>query len=268
IIVDIIGLDYENEQYKLYLYPFGEDTSVITSFGKTIEETMQNAEINTNKNIFTKQTNAIVFGEKIYKNGIKDITNKFNDSKKYNLKMEIYTINNVEDLFYDIDINTVNSSKYNKLIKDENKYYILNKKLLDIYTNEYDESFYLPNISIDNKDIAKIDSATLFNNNFFVDFLSFNDIVNIEVLNGRLKNTYFNLNLDNQISVFIEKCSVKKKGNIFNIILNLKDDNINIDLLKDPIKDSIIKTILKTYKYNDLYDIKDADDIEITIKNN
>jgi len=269
IIVDIIGVQYTDNKYKLHFYQFNEDEDIITASGETVEEAIQNAQINKNKNVFLQQTSTLIIDKSLYKEDIKEILQDFSNPKNYNLQTDVYTTDALEEIFNSDNLMSLNNSKYNKIIDYDKKHYMLNKKMVDILVGDYgNEKIAIPHITLKEDKSVTILGESFFYNNVYIKDIPMNDIIVKEILTGEIKNTYMTLNISDKksVSIFIQKSMVKEDGDVLNIDLEIEKPRYdNDDELKMIIESNVLENIKTNKDYIDDSNITSKSKIKISL---
>lgn len=267
IIVDVVGIQYIDNKYKMYFSPFDKDEDIIVSNGTTVDDAIQNAQINKNKNIFLQQISTLIIDNSLYENNMYEIINNFSDPRKYNLQTDIYTTDNLSYLFSNDTLNSFSNSKYNKIIGYNKKHYILNKKMEEVLVKDFNKNkTSIPHIVLSDEEKVTIDKESFFYNGQYIKDIDMNDIIVKEILTKKIKNTFFTIEISKSetISLFIQKSSIKKENDTVNITLEIEklpyDENKLINAIEINIKNSLKNNIdyidSKIIKHNDNIKVK------------
>ena len=265
-IINTIGLEKENNNYKLYasVVDITEKESLdipTTSYqvtGTSLNQIIDNLSMSLNKKIYMSHLNLLIINDSIKTKELEEIINFFLNNNETREDFLVVNSNNIKDIIEKMKFQEINDLIENN---SRNASGTIKTTMYDVIKNFYDKkSIYLPSITLDSS--ISLDGIKEFKNNKYKEIKG-EDVIYLNYLLNKIDtykysytcndNKYLYLNIlssntsfltkelliTNEIKVITNDCNYNKDKieNIFNT--NLKTNLEKITNKKITIKNTI-----------------------------
>ena len=265
-IINTIGLEKENNNYKLYasVVDITEKESLdipTTSYqvtGTSLNQIIDNLSMSLNKKIYMSHLNLLIINDSIKTKELEEIINFFLNNNETREDFLVVNSNNIKDIIEKMKFQEINDLIENN---SRNASGTIKTTMYDVIKNFYDKkSIYLPSITLDSS--ISLDGIKEFKNNKYKEIKG-EDVIYLNYLLNKIDtykysytcndNKYLYLNIlssntsfltkelliTNEIKVITNDCNYNKDKieNIFNT--NLKANLEKITNKKITIKNTI-----------------------------
>lgn len=262
-IVTMMAIKYHDNNYEITIemkenIKDDDEASIIhTSIGPTIEKTLQNLELTTDKTLYFIDLNVILIDEETINNKLSNIVDYLTRDVSFGTNYNIIIDNNIDDTLKLMEEKHKNTGNYLKNIfnnKDNNLINLKYDDFLKDYLNEF-KDVILPLGQIKDNEYI-INKAVIFNNQKIVSQIELEDIQIYNLLTNIKSEYYFNINYHNKNLVYrvsTHSSKINYQNNTINIELKLNGSFIEIEdtnLLNEEDLQEILFILNNTIKTN------------------
>lgn len=224
-IVMAMGIDYEEEEYKLTIQKFassqkdgaGEsdnESEISISTGKTLFEALKNAQSDDGKEIFYGHSRVYIIGRNAAKLGLKPILEFMNSNYQLSLNSSVLTSPQTAESILKNDVFIKNSPNISmKIIENSGK--TVDSSIIDtlIDANNLNGTFVLPTIRVNNDKEMLIENGVVFKGAKVLLGLDSEQTMGYNLIKGKVKDGIFVVKKGNGEETISVNVSIKNTKN-------------------------------------------------------
>ncbi len=222
-IVSLVGIDYQEENYHVYIYLVEpqEETTALTSYnaeGSSIEEAMHQLYLKSNKKMYLAHMDALVLSKEAIDEKLKEIVTYLLNQREIRNNFELMEVDSLNKLFEE----KKGAQELIELVHTNENYMgttqsITFEKFLENLL--IDTNTTIPLLSF-NKEL-KVEGLSLIHNFQTIDTLSTEETILLNLLENNLKESIYQ-----EITIYESKTNLEfqKENNLFHIYLEVNQN--------------------------------------------